>query len=218
MEEINRRNDIPKLIIKWWGKNKRSFPWRNTKEPYKIIIAELLLRKTTALQVEQIYPLFINKYKNALSLLKADKLELFEIIKPLGMEYKRIELLKKFANYVSKELGNKISDDESQLLKIPGVGPYTKNAVLCFAFNKDEPLLDTNFIRFIKRIYNLHSKKKRIRNDKFFWDFAKNIIPNGRGKDFNLAVLDFSSKVCKAKKPLCLECIINNYCSFHLSQ
>ena len=216
VSEDKERNIIQNTILKWWSKNKRDFPWRNTKNPYHIIIAELLLRKTTAGQVEKIYSSFIKKYPNPHVLFKADKSELKEMIKPLGMEHKRTKLLKKFAEFLTTELNSKIKCNDFELLKIPGVGSYAKNAVLCLSFNKDEPLLDTNFIRFIKRVYGLNSSKARIRDDKNFWNFAKSIIPKGIGRKFNLAILDFSSIVCTARNPQCSTCPINNFCNFYL--
>ena len=203
------------LLLEWWGKNKRSFSWRRSKKPYKVLISEMLLRKTTAKQVQESYSEFIKKYPDPKVLSKADENELSKRLKPLGMEYKRAELFLKFGKVITKNFRGKVPATEKELLKLPGVGQYAANAVLSFSHNKNVPMVDTNFIRFIDRVFGFKSKKSRARNDTEIWEFASTLIPEGRSRDFNLAVLDFSAVLCKAKNPKCDMCPLIKYCVFH---
>ena len=209
-----KKTEFVKLLLNWWEKNKRSFPWRNTNDPYSVLIAEMLLRKTTAKQVEKIYCKFLSLYPNIDSLKNADENNLKELLKPLGIEHNRAKLLKKFSLYVKEKHNGKIPLELKKLLEIPGVGKYAANAVLSFICSKNAPLLDTNFIRVIYRVFGIKSQKTRARDDKKLWEFAETLIPSGNSKNFNLAVLDFGALVCKAKKPNCQECLIKNICYY----
>lgn len=205
---------IGNLLLEWWEKNKRKFSWRRTSRPYNVLIAEMLLRKTTAKQVEEEYRGFIKKYPNPKVLSKAEESELSDRLRPLGMEYMRAKLFLKFGKAIMREFKGRVPSTEKKLLKLPGVGQYATNAVLSFSHNKNVPMVDTNFIRFIERVFGLRSKKSRARNDTDIWEFASMLIPDGKSREFNLAVLDFAAILCKTQKPRCDICPIINYCVF----
>ncbi len=203
-------------ILEWWKQNKRTFPWRQTNNIYELLIAELLLRKTTAEQVNSIYTRILEKYPTPEILCKANEKELQQLLKPLGMQYSRSKLLKKLACYLSKLKLNEAIDIK-QLKQLPGVGPYTANAVLCMLQNEPIPMVDTNVIRILKRVFGIKSQKKRPRNDPLIWKKAKELIPEKNAKEFNLALIDFASLICKAGKPKCENCFAKDYCQ-HFSQ
>ena len=215
----DKKREFIRLLLNWWKKNKRDFPWRHTKDPYSILIAEMLLRKTTAKQVEKIYVQFLTKYPDPNSLADADKKnDLEELLKPLGMEHKRAELLKRFGLYIIEKYNGEIPMELEKLLELPGVGMYAANAVLSFTCSKDVPLLDTNFIRVINRVFGIKSQKSRARDDKKIWEFAKTLIPQSNSKNFNLAILDFAALVCRVNKPKCSECPIRNICFYYKTE
>lgn len=205
---------IGNLLLEWWKKNKRHFPWRYRKQPYPVLVAEMLLRKTTAKQVEKMYNSFLKKYPTPKALSEADENELKRILKPLGMEHHRTRLFIKFGRTVIEDYNEKIPSSDKELLKLPGVGLYATNAVLSFSHNKNVPIVDTNFIRVIKRVFDLKSSKARARNDKSIWDFASELIPEGKSREFNLAVLDFAATVCKPQNPACSTCSLVSICAF----
>lgn len=215
---VTRKELFVKLLLEWWNENKRDFPWRHAKDPYSILIAEMLLRKTTAQQVEKIYAKFLDRYPNPTALAEAEEDELKELLKPLGMEHKRAELLKKFGQTIRELYNSRIPTDPQKLLKLPGVGMYATNAVLCFACSKDVPLLDTNFIRVIQRVFGIKSQKSRARDDNKMWEFAKSLIPQGKSKYFNLAILDFAAQICTAKKQKCLACPVRGICIYYYGE
>ena len=203
-----------KLLLNWWEQNKRDYKWRHTKDPYAVLIAEMLLRKTTVHQVEQVYEKFLSKYPDPESLCRADKNELEMLLKPLGMEHKRAELFIKFGAIIKQEYSGAVPSGSEELLKLPGVGRYARNAVLSFVYSENAPLLDTNFIRVIQRVFGLASSRSRARDDKQMWQFAEELVPVGNSKDFNLAVLDLAALVCRAKKSKCNICPIKNICNY----
>lgn len=205
---------IGNLLLEWWKKNKRRFPWRRRKNPYAVLIAEMLLRKTTAKQVEKMYSAFIKKYPTPKTLSEADENELSEILTPIGMEHRRAKLFVKFGTAILEDFKGKTPSTEKELLKLPGVGLYATNAVLSFSHNKNVPMVDTNFIRLIERVFNFSSSKERARNDSKIWEFAQELVPDGRSRDFNLAVLDFAAIVCKPRSPECEICPIVSICKY----
>jgi len=214
-KEFSRKKEaIGDLLLKWWTKNKRRFPWRRRKKPYAVLIAEMLLRKTTAKQVEKIYVDFLKKFPNPKSLSDADKNDLKEMLNPLGMENHRAELFKKFGKTIVNDFKGRIPKTEKELFKLPGVGQYAINAVLSFSYNRDVPMVDTNFIRVIERVFSLKSSKMRARNDSKIWEFAGKLIPAGKSREFNLAVLDFAAVVCKQRNPECVVCPLTSICDF----
>ncbi|MEM2057665.1 MAG: hypothetical protein QXO76_05400 [Thermoproteota archaeon] len=202
------------LLLEWWKLNKRDFPWRRTNNPYVILVSEMLLRKTTAKQVNAIFEKFFTKFPNIKMLAEADEEEIEELIKPLGMEHKRAVLLKKLANELLKNHGGAIPASQDDLLKLPGVGRYSANAVLCFAYGKDAPLVDVNAIRVFQRVFSVKSQKRRIKDDTTFWEFVAETIPKGKAREFNLAIIDFAHEVCKPKKPKCAICPLRVICMF----
>ncbi|MFW6172234.1 MAG: hypothetical protein ACOC5T_00615 [Elusimicrobiota bacterium] len=213
----NKQSDVIKacrLILQWWKKNKRDFPWRHTKEPYAVLIAEMLLRKTTAVQVKDMYSCFIKRYPNPEALSKADKSHLEKLLLPLGMEHQRAELLIKMGKALVDRFSGRVPVIKEDLLELPGVGPYAANAVLSFSYNQNEPMVDTNFIRVIERVFGEKSSKARARNDIKIWEFAGSLIPDGESRELNLGIIDFAAVLCKARNPKCIKCPVKQICRY----
>lgn len=204
-------------LLDWWELNKRDFPWRQIKNPYHLLIAEILLRKTTALQVKRLYNEFIALYPTPLCLKEANKHILIDFLKPLGMEKLKSDLLIKFGTVIVEKFNGEVPVNIFDLLSLPSVGQYSANAVLSLIYNENLPMVDTNFIRIIERVFNYKSLKSRAREDKDIWEFAKNIIPEGKSRDFNFAVLDFAAIICTARKPKCKECVFVDDCFYSLA-
>lgn len=214
MMNDDSRKIFSKCLLAWWKNNKRDFPWRHTNDPYAVLIAEMLLRKTTALQVDGLYRALIDKYPDVKSLSEADENELRDMIKPLGMEHKRAKLLKEVSNVIIESYKGFIPSTQKELLQLPGIGPYAANTVLSFSHAQNVPMVDTNFVRLIERVFGFKSSKARARDDKQIWEFAETLVPKGRSKEFNLTVIDFAASVCRARVPKCEVCPLTSVCVF----
>jgi A/G-specific adenine glycosylase len=201
-------------LLKWRTDHRADFPWRKTHDLYKILVSEMLLRKTTRRQVREIFTQFFQKYPFVLALADARPEEIEEIIRPLGMEHKRAQLLKDMAFRIVSEYGGAVPTTEEELLALPGVGIYATNAVLCFGVGMDVPLVDTNAIRVMQRVFSLEAKKKRARTDPEMWKAVGKLIPRGKARDFNLAMLDFAASVCLPKNPKCPMCQLLDVCDY----
>ena len=212
------KSSFAKEILAWHKKNNRNYlSWRETSDPYKILVAEVLLQKTDAPKVNQIYSEFIKEYPDVTSLSKTSVEAIRGVIKPLGLYHHRSHRLKKMALQIIERHRGSIPDKKKDLMGLKGVGEYTSNAVLCFGFKRDVPLIDTNFVRVFSRILGYNSKKTRPWTDAKLWEFAEDVIPNGKAKEFNWAVLDFASLICRARNPKHDICPFQRYCVYYQS-
>lgn len=208
------KKEFADKLLEWWNSNKRDFPWRRTKDPYKVLVAEILLRKTTSWQVLNIYESLLKKYPDIAALARGSVEDLRNLLRPLGMEHKRSSLLLRLANKIKNEHGGVVPATMNELLKLPGVGRYTASGVLCLAYGKNEPMVDTNAIRVVQRVFGYKSTRARAKDDPELWNFVRMLIPQNKAKDFNLAIIDFAHQVCLPKRPKCEVCILNMICKY----
>lgn len=201
-------------ILNFYDTKAREFPWRKTKDPYKILLTEILLRKTTSTQVNLIYSSFFTQYPNLESLAEAKLEDLETLIKCLGLFKQRSEQMKTLARIIIKKHGGEIPKNYTDLINLPGVGMYTVGGFLCLACKEDISMVDTNVIRVISRYFNFRSKNKHIINDKKTWKFVTDMIPPGKCKEFNLGLIDFASVICTPHNPKCEKCPLNDECYF----
>ena len=195
---MTQKQFVKKLLC-WGTENQRIFPWRKTKNPFYILIAEMMLQKTDAERVAKIYPRFIKRYRTLRLLARADVRILKKDLYYLGI-HARAKRMKMAAAKIDSQFEGKIPQDKEALLSLHGVGPYIANAVLCFAFNQDVALVDTNVIKILHKFLNIKSKQKRPRNDRGLWDRVQKIIPAGKGKLFNRSIIDLSAYIRKYRK------------------
>jgi len=129
----NSKIKTSQQLLKWYNSNKKQYPWRVAKvTPYRILVTEILLRKTTRNQVRDIFPIFFKKFPSLKKLSASQSREIKKVIKPLGMEKIRSKLLKKLSQIIIKKHGGRVPLNKTDLLDLPGVGEYIANAVLLF--------------------------------------------------------------------------------------
>lgn len=205
---------LVKEIINWWNYKRRDFPWRKTNDPYHILITEILLRKTTAIQVNSIYYKFFEEFPSINHLAVSNEQKLENILYPLGMEKKRSKELSKLSIHLVENYRGQVPDNMEKLLELRGVGRYTASGVLCQAYKKDNAMVDTNVVRVMIRYFGFESSRKRPRDDPKLWEFVEKLIPKGKCRDFNLGLIDFATAICVSKKPKCKICPLNKYCNY----
>jgi len=204
------------LLLDWFKSNKRDFHWRTQKlTPFQVLIAELMLQKTNATQVEKIFPNFIKKYPTAKNILELSEEDLENEFQPLGLFKRRARDLKKTAQIIL-ENDSKIPTTKKSLKKLPGIGDYIANAIICFAFNQSAPIVDANVGRVIKRVYSFPVKAAPSR-DKKLLEKMRELLPKDNFKEFNYAILDLAALICLPKNPRCEICPLKKTCNFSLS-
>ena len=202
------------LILRWSEKNLIDYPWRRERNPYRVLISEIFLNRTRASQVIHVFNDFIKAYPTLEDFLNFNFRDIFNIVKSLGL-YKRVDYLEKLSNQLKSEFNGIIPDEFDKLISLKGIGIYTANAILCFGYNKKRPLLDTNFIRIYKRIFEVYSKTKSPKTDKFLWNFSKGLLPKEKFIEFNYGILDIGGRICKPRKPKCMICPLFEICKFY---
>jgi A/G-specific adenine glycosylase len=200
-------------LLRWGKENRRDFSWRREIDAFHILVAEIMLQRTGAQQVEPVYRRFIAKYPSVHSLASAPLEEVLDDIRSLGLAYRGARL-KQIADAIKTEFGGKVPDGENELLSLPGIGKYVANAVQCFAFKKDVPLVDSNVLRVLGRVFSVKSIPDSHRRLEI-WNFMSDMIPKGGAKEFNLSLLDFAGILCTPKTPHHEVCPMRGICDFH---
>lgn len=201
--------DLANQIVRWFRENGRKFPWRETEEPYKILIGELMLQKTSASQVLSVYKELLKKYPGPEELSKASAKKIEKMIYPLGLQNTRAKRLKDLAKKLVDDFGGKVPDKEEELKGLPGVGDYISKSVMCLAFGQRRAMIDANAGRVLGRFYEgeeNYSMNENIR------ERAEALLPDKNFREFNLGILDFGALVCRPKNPLCKECPLSRGC------
>ncbi len=204
-------------MLDWYEKNGRGYLWRSQIDPYKVLVAEIMLQQTNADRVAQIYPQFIQRFPDTIALARSEVEELKLILKSLGLDY-RAARLKNIAQKLATEYGGEVPSTEETLSALPGVGLYIANAVLCFAYSNRVPLIDINVVRLYERVFSLRSDKKRAREDLKIWEFAAEMMPVTGFKKYNWALIDFGAKICMSKNPRCDKCTVRFICNYSSDQ
>ena len=204
-----------KNLDKWWQLNKRQFPWRETKVPYEILIAEILLHRTRAEQVMKVYLNFLASFPTIECLAKASLQEVQALLRSLGLNW-RIGLLHKMAQEIIKQYDGKIPTTKEELKSLPGISDYIASATVCFAFHKSEPLLDTNIVRILGRFFAVKVTDSSRRSNQFK-ELYQTINSRGRPRDFAFAMIDLGALVCLPSRPMCDKCPVRDTCAYSIS-
>ncbi|MGI5831353.1 MAG: A/G-specific adenine glycosylase [Thermoguttaceae bacterium] len=192
-------------IRRWFTQNGRDLPWRRTVDPYRVWVSEIMLQQTTTETVCGYFDRFLTRFPTLGDLARADIAEVLRCWEGLGY-YRRAHLLHRAAGVIAEEYGGVFPRERRELEKLPGFGRYTAGAVLSFAFDKREPILETNTSRFHARLLAVRGDLTRAENSSILWDFARRILPKRRPGRFNQALIDLGRLVCLPGIPRCEEC------------
>ena len=200
-------------LIRWGSVNRRDFPWRRTTNPFHVLVAEVMLQRTNARQVEPAYHRFIDQYPSPKDLAEARLEDVAKDLQPLGLAY-RASRLKQMANIIVAKLGGEVPSREEELLQLPGVGKYVASAVRCFAFEKDVPIVDANVLRVMKRVFSIKTPKESHKKPEM-WNLMAAMIPKKKAREFNLSILDFAGLICTSRNPVHETCPLRDICDFY---
>lgn len=204
------RNDL----LGWWSGSKRSFPWRETRDPFRVLVAETLLHRTKAEQVIPLYELFLKHFPNVRVLARSTPSYIQELLHSAGLHW-RWKLLHLTATEIVTRFNGQIPDTFDDLVSLPGVSHYIATAVQCFAFSQPEAILDTNTVRVTGRILGLMVKDSS-RRSKLFQSILQTLLDREHAREFNFALIDFAAVICRARSPRHTECPFRSYCRFYL--
>lgn len=203
-------------LLTWYDAHARTLPWRakpgESTDPYRVWLSEIMLQQTTVATVGPYFEAFVAKWPRVQDLADAPLDEVLAAWAGLGY-YSRARNLHACARYVARELGGVFPAAEADLLKLPGVGPYTAAAIAAIAFGQPAVVVDGNIDRVMTR---LHNSPLPIReNKKAIYGWASALTPEHRPGDYAQALMDLGATICKPKDPQCLLCPIQSHCQAH---
>jgi len=212
-----RLRAFQRRLLAWYFRHQRKLPWRKTRDPYKILVSEVMLQQTQVDRVRPKYLQFLAKYPTLQHLAKAETRPLRRLWYPLGYNIRPMRL-RAIARQAVREHGGKIPDTYDGLIAMDGIGRYTAGAVLSFAYEQDAPIVDTNVARLLSRDFGVRGDLKKGPAQRRLWTLAEAVIPKGRGYDINQGMMDFGATVCTARAPKCLACPLSAHCATLLSK
>jgi A/G-specific adenine glycosylase len=200
-----------KKIIQWYEENKRSLPWRQTTDPYKIWLSEIILQQTRVAQGLPYYNRFVETFPNVFSLAKAPQQQVLRLWQGLGY-YSRARNLHTCAKTVVDDFGGKFPDSYQELKKLKGIGPYTAAAVASIAFKESVAVVDGNVFRVLSRVFGIEKDIASNEGKIFFSAKANELIPKVHPDLFNQAMMEFGALHCLPQNPKCDTCVFAKAC------
>jgi A/G-specific adenine glycosylase len=198
-------------LFAWYEKHGRAhLPWRQTRDPYRIVVSEFMLQQTQVDRVRPIYEAFIAAFPTFVALAKSDAGDVIRLWRGLGYNSRAVRL-RELARAVVNEHGGALPQSRDALLALPGIGPYTAAAVRAFAFDCDDAALDTNIRRIVHRVM-LGLEYPPLAQARKLDAMAAACVPPGTGHDWNSAMMDLGSLICSARAPKCLLCPVQQSC------
>ena len=213
LPSTTERQWFRRRLLDWYRKNGRDLPWRNTDDPYHILVSEVMLQQTQVDRVLPKYHEWLGKYPSFEALAVAEERDVVKTWYPLGYNI-RPRRLQSIARESVAKYGGELPSDEATLLSFKGIGPYTAGAVMSFAFRKRAAILDTNVARVLFRVFIGKGDPRGHKMDKRLWDLSRAVLPFKHVFDFNQALMDFGATLCTARKPLCEACPMKRKCVF----
>jgi A/G-specific adenine glycosylase len=199
-------------LLAWYRRHGRDLPWRRTREPYRILVSEIMLQQTQVDRVLPKYHQFLDRYPTMEALAAAPVDDVRRLWYPLGYNVRPMRL-HAIACEAMARYGGRLPDRADTLRRLPGVGRYTAGAILAFAHGRDVAILDTNVRSVLGRVFFGPRRLRRLRGEKAFWDLAEALVPRGRGYDFNQALMDFGATWCTPRRPRCARCPMRAFCA-----
>ena len=191
----------------WHAERSRAFPWRESRDPYAVLIGEILLQRTRGDLVEPVFREFVGRWPTFERLAAAREETIKDVIRPLGLA-KRAPLIKRLAMQLLEH--GKVPTTPEELLTLPGVGPYAAHAVPVFALNEQLPVVDWVIARVLRRYFGL-DEEGRPNQDRELWKRATTLIRRREARALWLGLLDFAAEICKPR-PRCELCPLNQSC------
>lgn len=204
-------NDFNLKLIDWFRTQKRVLPWRNTSDPYKIWISEIMLQQTQVNTVIDYYNRFVELMPTVNDLATIEIDILLKTWEGLGY-YSRARNMKKAAKIIVEEYGSQFPDNYKELLALPGIGPYTAGAIMSIAFNKPYAAIDGNVYRVIARYNGIQKSIKEPSVKKAIKAFVEENLSEKHARDYTESLMELGAVICTPNKLICTKCPIKSSC------
>jgi len=195
-------------LLSWFREHARDLPWRQTRDPYAILVSEVMLQQTQVDRVLPYYTRFLERFPTVEDLAKAATSDVIRIWSGLGYNRRAVNL-QRAARAIVDEHGGVFPDDPGDLKKLPGIGAYTAGAIAAFAHERDVAFLDTNMRRVVSRV--IFASESTRESDAI--EAANALVPAGHGWTWNQALIEFGALQCTARRPACIICPLRDDCA-----
>lgn len=200
-----------KRLLAWYTDNYRRLPWRETRDPYSILVSEVMLQQTQAERVVPKYHEFLARFPTLEALADAPASEAIRAWAGLGYNRRALNL-QRACRAVVERFGGVMPSDPTDLASLPGIGPYTAGAVACFAFEQDVGFVDTNIRRVIHRLLAGPELPEPLMTAREIDQAARDLVPAGRGYPWNQALMELGATICRARMTECERCPLQAEC------
>ncbi|HEV3208901.1 MAG TPA: A/G-specific adenine glycosylase [Chthoniobacterales bacterium] len=198
-------------LLAWYRRHARSLPWRESMDPYRILVSELMLQQTQVATVLGYYRRWLDRFPTIGDLADADEASVLCLWQGLGY-YRRARNLHQCAKIIAGQFGERFPSTVEELIKLPGVGRYTAGAIVSFAFDRPAPIVDGNIARVLSRLANVHEPIDSPRGGRLIWELAGRFAQGTKPRLSNAALMELGATLCSPRKPLCALCPVKTFC------
>jgi A/G-specific adenine glycosylase len=199
-------------LLAWYTRHQRRLPWRGVRDPWAVLVSEIMLQQTQVTRVVEFYPRFLARYPTAEDLAAAPADAVRESWDGLGY-YARARNLHAAARRIASELGGTMPRTVGELCRLPGIGRYTAGAVASLAFGEPVAAIDTNAARVLARVFRVRGRRGSARREHRLWALGSALVPPARPADWNQALMDLGATICVARAPRCPVCPVRRVCA-----
>ena len=204
-------SSVQTRLMEWYREARRDLPWRANRDPYRILVSEMMLVQTTVTAVIPYFDRFLNQFPDAGALAAAAESDVLKAWEGLGY-YRRARQLQAAAQTIVSEHGGAIPNDPALVRALPGVGRYIAGAILSFAFDRPEPIVEANSQRVLARLLAIRENLKAASTLDRLWRAAARLVPARSAGIFNQGLMELGALVCTPREPACLVCPLSTLC------
>lgn len=209
-----KKGEFSHSTLSWALSRLRDYPWRESgRTSYEVLVAEVLLKRTTATAAARVYDAFIHQFPSVQTINTASEEQLASALSNVGLQWQRAKAIKALARHLTEEQGGNIPSDLDHLLSIPGLGEYSARAVLSFGFGIPVAVVDANVERILVRVFQSVLPQKP--PGRLLQELANSLLPSKSHRKHNLGLLDLGALICRYIDPLCPECPLAPICDYY---
>ncbi len=198
-------------LAEWYLKHRRNLPWRKTRAPYNVWLSEIILQQTRVAQGLPYYNRFVEAFPDVFSLARATEEDVLRCWQGLGY-YSRARNLHRCAKTIVEQYGGDFPGSYNDLLKLPGIGPYTAAAIASICYHEPVAVVDGNVFRVLSRVFGIDADIASPVGKEVFQTMASRLIQGRNPEEHNQALMEFGALCCTPRQPLCDSCIMNDSC------
>lgn len=212
-KSVRSRARFREALRAWFGVAGKDYPWRRTRDPYAVLVSELMLQQTRLATVleKSHYVRFMERFPDVKSLALADDESLLKAWEGLGY-YRRARMLREAARAILQDHGGTMPSGLAALRSLPGIGEYTANAMRAFAFDAPAVVVDGNIARVLARLADLHEEIDSGAGKRAIHELAGLLADDGHPRAYHSALMELGQQLCKVGAPMCAECPVSGFC------